>query len=268
MTSKALNDLVTVSSFSSFVSPTSQDSPKKGTKNVLLKQKRKRYRCLRKAMKEIRWFLELNRDKKDVKGQKCRSSCKWKKRFLAKWKRLNARVKKLEIWRRKKFHSKSRNGKLLYDSEIKDDQFKKSRHRSTISWVPSSNPETTTDNREEDPNLRILFSSANQSLNGEYGRPCKAHRDCKAGLCCHRYSGNVTVSSPICILYKLHENDLCKDTCQCEAHLHCILNSSPSQSTNNPGLEVPFILGVCKKVSKINFGNGKYLDAKMLVFSD
>ncbi|VDD86531.1 unnamed protein product [Enterobius vermicularis] len=216
----------------------------KDDKTILIKKKRKRYRRLRKEMKKIKSFLDANKGArkgsfiKGAKLEKCRANCDWRKRFSIKWKRLNARVKKLEAWRRNNSNKKSikdfakvfgrlnnnSKGAAVHSSSSNNNRAKKGSKKLVLA------DETSVEKRH---NLDVLFSSVNQSLNGDSGRPCKAHQDCKAGLCCHQLSENTSAANQQCISYQLRENEYCKDTCQCEAHLHCILNNNDSTSTSN-----------------------------------
>lgn len=252
-----------------------QSEDEKKERRMLIRKKRKRYRRLRKEMREIENFLEANGFKrvnmtKGEKSGKCKANCDWRKRFSVKWKRLDKRVKKLEAWRRNADLRKTiqeydmfgrpevgRNPGALnsttMEQKFKDSEGPTARLRKA---------ETSVEQTERDRQFKQLVSSRNQSLNGESGRPCKAHQDCQPGLCCHRSYYNSSASR--CVDHNLSEDQFCKDSCQCRAQLHCIQSKNPAEKATSGSPTQ----GVCKKLSEKNFFNSTNLDAKTLVFVD
>ncbi|VDM96921.1 unnamed protein product [Thelazia callipaeda] len=82
--------------------------------------------------------------------------------------------------------------------------------------------------------IKRLHSSISQSKNGESGGICFSHKDCKPGLCCHISSSNTNSTSvpkiSTCHQYMLVQGESCKDSCQCEARLHCFRSENDQKS--------------------------------------
>ncbi|VDK88982.1 unnamed protein product [Onchocerca ochengi] len=196
-----------------------------------LKKKRKRLRQLRGEIRELSdYFLNSKQvfSKDDANGNDLLKNHKMKETY-ARWrKQITSRVK--SIMRRLK--------KL--ENEVKTERnFTKERRKLAkrlpmlalnFHTVPPSS-QTLLITTNKNLKIRRLHSSINQSKNGESGAICIGHNDCKPGLCCHRtllMNANSSISSTAnsCYQYMLKEGELCEDSCQCEARLHCFRSSN------------------------------------------
>ncbi|OZC07519.1 hypothetical protein X798_05449 [Onchocerca flexuosa] len=131
----------------------------------------------------------------------------------------------------------------------------------------SPSPHTVLITTNKNFKIKRLHSSINQSKNGESGAVCLGHNDCKPGLCCHHtlsMNANSSISSTAksCYQYMLKEGELCEDSCQCEARLHCFRSSNQLDTDKSIKKSKRSVHAICKKPSSSDIVNGIYLNAK------
>uniref|UniRef100_A0A0R3S0P4 PAPA-1 domain-containing protein n=1 Tax=Elaeophora elaphi TaxID=1147741 RepID=A0A0R3S0P4_9BILA len=205
-----------------------------------LKKKRKRLRQLREEVRELSDHLKSKRTFSKSKllfGPETSNSdllakhkmkeahVRWRKQITTRVKAIMKRLKRLENEMKTERNFTKERKKLAKRLPLVPLNF----HA-----LPSS-PHTLLITTTKNVKIKRLHSSINQSKNGESGGICLGHNDCKPGLCCHRISSmdaNSSIASTVslCYQYMLKDGELCEDSCQCEAQLHCFRSSNQLKS--------------------------------------
>ncbi|CAG9535833.1 unnamed protein product [Cercopithifilaria johnstoni] len=203
-----------------------------------LKKKRKRLRQLREEVRELSDHLKSKRifskseflhicDELFEKHKMKETHVRWRKQITTRVKAIMKRLRRLESEMKTERNFTKGRKKVAKRLPLSPVNFH------TVASSPHTLPITTNENFK----IKRLHSSINQSKSGESGGICFGHNDCKPGLCCHRTSSVDTNSSVItstattttvslCYQYMLKEGELCEDSCQCEARLHCFRSSN------------------------------------------
>ncbi|KAM3720158.1 Dynactin subunit [Dirofilaria immitis] len=222
-----------------------------------LKKKRKRLRQLREEVRELSDHLKSKRTFSNddtsrsnllEKHKMKETHIRWRKQITTRIKAIMKRLKRLENQETKKLAKRLPMLPLNFHTV-------------------QSSPHTLLITKNKNFKIKRLHSSINQSKNGESGGICLGHNDCKPGLCCHHISSMDANSSIIsttntCYQYMLKEGELCQDSCQCEARLHCFRSSSQLKTGRSIKKLKRSMHAICKKVSTSDIVNGIYLNSK------
>ncbi|KAL3993859.1 hypothetical protein ACH3XW_19325 [Acanthocheilonema viteae] len=196
-----------------------------------LKKKRKRLRQLREEVRELsdhlkskRIFSKIETNNNDLleKHKMKEMRVRWRKQITTRVKAIMKRLKRLE-------------NEMKTERNFTKERKKLAKHLPLLPLnfhaVSSSSPHTSLITANKNFKIKRLHSSINQSKNGESGGICRSHNDCKPGLCCHHTSSmdansSIALTVSLCYQYMLKEGELCEDSCQCEARLHCFQSSN------------------------------------------
>uniref|UniRef100_A0A915PG66 Uncharacterized protein n=1 Tax=Setaria digitata TaxID=48799 RepID=A0A915PG66_9BILA len=230
-----------------------------------LKKKRKRLRQLREEVRELsdhlkskRTFSKDGTEENDLfsKHKTKETHIRWRKQITTRVKAIMKRLKRLE-------------NEVKIERNLGKEMKRMAKRLPILPLKIHTSPLPTTllITTNKDFKIKRLHSSINQSKNGESGGICLGHNDCKPGLCCHRTSSSnanssSSTTSNVCHQYMLKEGDLCEDSCQCEAQLHCFRSSSQFKTEQSIMKSKRSLYAICKKVSMGDIVNGVYLNSK------